>query len=285
MPIDFAGRSTLFIISALTTIVINSCGTSSGKSFVPSLPGHPESRKEVFVLHKKLLEISGLNVLPNNSYAAINDEDGEVYFFQLPDDKQSLQTVPFGKEADYEDLAQVGKGFWVMESNGDLHFVEPGNPPKTEQFKFSRDTKVEFESLVHYPRQNKLILITKEHRFPEESIFAFSFDLTTKTFQDSPVFKIPMQEVLIKVKDLSAQFKPSAAAIHPVLNKLFILASVGKVMLQCSLDGKVEKAYALNPSQFQQPEGISFASNGDMYISNEGLEGKATILKFPFQAK
>jgi len=37
---------------------------------------------------------------------------------------------------------------------------------------------------------------------------------------------------------------------------------------------------ALDPVLFNQPEGLTFAPNGDLYISNEGGEGVATILKF-----
>ena len=114
-------------------------------------------------------------------------------------------------------------------------------------------------------------------------IFGFSFDLASKTFQDTPYFKIHQRDILLHLKDFSAECKPSGAAIHPQLNKLFIIASIGKVLVICSLDGKVESAHQLNPSQFQQPEGISFASNGDMYISNEGLQGKATLIMFPFR--
>ena len=76
--------------------------------------------------------------------------------------------------------------------------------------------------------------------------------------------------------------KPSAAAINPINKKLYVIASVGKVLLQCSKNGKLEKIYKINPAQFPQPEGITFAANGDMYISNEGANGKATILKFAY---
>jgi hypothetical protein len=56
-------------------------------------------------------------------------------------------------------------------------------------------------------------------------------------------------------------------------------------MLECTVNGELLKIYKINPTHFPQPEGISFAANGDMYISNEGLEGKATILKYPYVAK
>jgi uncharacterized protein YjiK len=92
-----------------------------------------------------------------------------------------------------------------------------------------------------------------------------------------------MTQVNRAVKNNTAECKPSAAAIQPKTNKLYIIASVGKLLLECDINGKIEKAYRINPSQFPQPEGITFAPNGDMYISNEGLNGRATILKFPFE--
>jgi len=33
---------------------------------------------------------------------------------------------------------------------------------------------------------------------------------------------------------------------------------------------------------FPQPEGLTFKTNGDMYISNEGISSKGTLIKFTF---
>jgi hypothetical protein len=257
-----------------------SCDHWSGKSFKPSIPGYDDRRKTVLVLDGELLEISGQVNLSQSTFAAINDENGVIIRFDLSN-AALTQSTKFGKKGDYEDITLVDSVYYIIESNGDLHEVTP-HKMKSTQYKFELEKKIEFESLVYYEQLRKLILITKDHALDKQGIYGYSFDLRTKQFDTEPFFIIDNNEVLTKLKDLSAQFKPSAAAIHPITKKLFIIASVGKALLICSQDGKVEAAYDLNPDQFQQPEGISFAPNGDMFISNEGLNGKATFIIYPY---
>ena len=65
--------------------------------------------------------------------------------------------------------------------------------------------------------------------------------------------------------------------------KLYIVASVGKLLVVADKNGKVEQVFRLDPVMYNQPEGMTFAPNGDLYISNEGGEGIATILKFIYK--
>ncbi len=65
--------------------------------------------------------------------------------------------------------------------------------------------------------------------------------------------------------------------------KLYIVASVGKLLVIASKIGEVEEVFRLDPVLYNQPEGLTFAPNGDLYISNEGGEGIATILKFIYK--
>ena len=260
------------------SILLFSCKGEGRKSFLPALPGYNPSTKDVVVLDKELLEISGINFIGNGKLVGINDEDGKIYIIDQADGSYKVST--FGRKRDYEDVVKYGDFYFVLESNGNIHRVPVAAPNSEEEFEFKREKKVEFESLYFDPSINKLMLLSKEQRESKKGILIFSFDPITLEFSEDPVFIISLDDVEKAMKDNNTICKPSAAAIHPILNKLFVIASVGKVLIQCSIRGEVEKAYQINPNHFPQPEGICFAPNGDMYISNEGMDGKATIRKY-----
>jgi len=272
-------RTITGILTILLIAGFSGC-TGQGKSFVPSIPGYDASQKQTVVLDKELLEISGMFWLSNGTIAAINDEDGKVFIVD-PEDGD-FHTRKFGRKRDYEDIAQLDTFYFVLESNGNIHRV-PINVKHVEQeFEFPRDKRIEFES-IYLDANNQLILLSKEQRESKKGVLAYRFDPVTLQYSDTPVFAIKWKDIRNELKNNNADFKPSAAAIHPHKKTLFIIASVGKAILEVTLDGKVLAAYHLNPDQFPQPEGITFAGNGDMYISNEGVDGKATILKFPYK--
>lgn len=256
------------------------CDAVRGKSFLPPIPGYNAANKEVMVLDKDLLEISGISFNANHQIAAINDEDGKLFLID-PSTGKSTHTK-FGKKRDYEDIVALGDYYYILESNGNIHRVPIASPKSEDEVEFKRDKKVEFESLYFDASINKLVILTKEQREKKKTLFAFSFDTATLDFSDDPLYEISLEELERLIKDNSAECKPSAAAIHPLTNKLYILASVGKVMLQCSATGKLEQVFQINPNLFPQPEGLCFDKNGDMYISNEGVNGKATLIRFPY---
>lgn len=272
----------LVSVQVILCFILISCARLSGRSFKPRIPGYNEQHARLFVLTKKLLEISGQVSFSDHEFVAINDEKGELVMFGLGRDDKTYYKKFAGK-GDYEDIVCAGSNYYVLESNGDLYRVDTGNSKDVTRYKFRLEKKVEFESLVYYEKMKKLILLTKDHGLRADAVIGYAFDIESGTYDRRPFFTIPRREILRKMKDYSAEFKPSSAAIHPKTGKLYILASIGKQLLICSPFGTVEEAYDLNPDQFPQPEGISFASNGDMYISNEGLHGKATILKFIYE--
>jgi sugar lactone lactonase YvrE len=74
-------------------------------------------------------------------------------------------------------------------------------------------------------------------------------------------------------------------AIHPIYGDIYIISSVGKLLIILNRHGKVQNVEELDPKLFRQPEGICFSPKGDMFISNEGQGGKGYIVKFKIHAK
>jgi uncharacterized protein YjiK len=144
--------------------------------------------------------------------------------------------------------------------------------------------KNEFETMYMDAASNSLILLCKECAKEKDEIrTAYRFDLTTNTFSPEPAYTMNIADIKKILNDDAAEFKPSAAGINPVNGKLYIVASVGKLLVVADKKGKVEQAIRLDPVLYNQPEGMTFAPNGDLYISNEKGESIPTILKFVYK--
>jgi len=273
-------RPVFFVVFFVNVFIYVSCGQLKGKSFVPSVPGYDESGRKIVVLKKPLREISGIDYTPSGKLVAINDEAGKI--FLVDPATGGFEVFEFGEKGDYEDVVVAGDYFYVLRSDGHIFQVNVSNHKQVDEFENDFGKHTEFESLYYDKTLEQLVLICKECGKHSSSVNAYRFDLNTKKFVPGIYFTIEWKEIRRMAKNNQIECKPSAAAINPVTNKLFIIASVGKVLLQCSRQGVLERVYAINSYHFQQPEGITFAPNGDMYISNEGAPAKGSILFFPY---
>ena len=81
-------------------------------------------------------------------------------------------------------------------------------------------------------------------------------------------------------------FRPSALAKNPLTKEWYIISAVNKLLVVTDENFKMKDSYALGGNLFNQPEGIAFDKEGNLYISNEGDDiTQGNILKFIRQAK
>jgi uncharacterized protein YjiK len=116
----------------------------------------------------------------------------------------------------------------------------------------------------------------------QNRVSAFRFDLVKKTFDTAAWFTLDNRKVRQLAKSDAVKFQPSSAAIHPLEKQLYILASSDQLLVISDLKGQIKNVYPLHPDYFPQAEGICFAPNGTMFISNEGKYGQATIKLFQY---
>lgn len=261
---------------------------------------------ETFFLPQSLHEISGLGISPDGQFlAAIEDETGTLYFI----DKNSgkiIREMPFGKTGDYEGVEFAGGDVFVVKSNGSLYqIIKPGDP---EQEVVKHDSpfgkSYDVEGLAYDPAQNRLLLACKgDSGIPNARAF-FPFYLDSMRYDTVPAFVITRDSIaaflqanaaldrweklteLFNPEEPELAFSPSALAIHPLTGEMYILSSVGKLLIVFDpATGAVRHIQKLKKQVLPQPEGICFDQDGTLYISSEGKEGAGRILRFDYRPR
>ncbi|HVT84418.1 MAG TPA: SdiA-regulated domain-containing protein, partial [Chitinophagaceae bacterium] len=242
---------------------------------------------ETMELGKHLREISGISYIPGKDILlAENDEKGEIFQVDFKNKKDDFDKLRFGGPGDYEDIVHTDTADYLLLSSGTIVQVltKDGGITGTQKFTLHRSGSNEYETLYLDSASHSLIMLCKQCAHEKDKVrSAFRFDLVTHQFSNESVYDMSLAIIRMRVNDPTAAFKPSAAAINPITGKLFVVASVGKLLVIADKDGNVERVFRLDPKLFNQPEGMTFAPNGDLYISNEGGGGVATILKFVYK--
>lgn len=282
-------RGYLFSATMIFLISLFACNGQGHKPSILSgaMSGYSNELRERKFLKDEVKEISGMVFLKEGQkMASVNDEEAKIFIVDYAN-KDTTTSFVFGeKGGDFEDIVMDAKYYYVLESRGRIYRVpRSGTADTTTIFKMAIKN-ADFEALYMDSAKKRIVMLCKSCPDYERGKTkpAFSFDLTTNEFSAEPVFTIDVAKARKLLKSPNFGAKPSAAAIHPVLNKVFIVCSQdGKGILICSLDGNIEHAIFLDESIFPQPEGITFAPNGDLYISNEGLYQPGSIIHYPYR--
>ncbi|HEY0040878.1 MAG TPA: SdiA-regulated domain-containing protein [Flavisolibacter sp.] len=239
-------------------------------------------------LGKALNEISGIAYAGNGRLLAVADSKERVFEIDLNSKKLKDYTDKVvGPDSDLEDIVMVDSTIYLLMSKGIIKEIPQRvrDTAGVKTYELELEGTNDFETLYYDPTAEGLVLLCKTcaHEKGEGIRTAFRFDLASKTFDSSAFFTISKEDIRNLLKNNDAKFDPSAAAIHPINKRLYILSSAGTLLVITDTRGKAIEAYRLNPDDFPQAEGIAFAPNGEMYISNEGKYGRPTLSIFPYQ--
>lgn len=233
---------------------------------------HPE---KTYVLSDSLKEISGVTHFNKKLLACVEDEHGIAYIFDLEEGhiKRKLDVEAYG---DFEGIARVGKELYLLRSDGTL-FVRSTKLKNDKVKKYRFHTSGEnFEGLFYDKKNSRLLLVSRESGQYENGIPVFAFNTNNKSFPEKPVLRLKVNE---NDKE-NFVFAPSELAIHPKTGNIFVLSAADHALFVFDKKGNALYTQELNPVDFNKPEGMTFAKNGDLFISNEGQTEKPTILKF-----
>jgi uncharacterized protein YjiK len=273
---------------------IIACG-QSGKKGKPkevlrTLPHYDLNNPQVYKLPKVLSEISGISFLNgnNDTIYAEQDEDGKLFYFQPG--SNDIKETKFGRKGDYEDV-QLCNGYVVMLRSDGVLFIYSIKDINNKEVKNVQEfnnllPNGEYEGLYADNASNKLYVLCKHcNEKLTNTNSGYIFSLTDNgDIKSEGSFTINVEQIAGKAGVKKLAFEPSALAKNLQTNEWYIVSSVNKLLVVTNGDWIIKEVYPLDAALYNQPEGIAFDKENNLYISNEkGNTGSATVLKLVHQ--
>ncbi len=234
-------------------------------------------------LPKKLREISGLALTPDDRLFAIGDEQGIVY--ELDYNRGNIvKTFGLGSPIardDFEGIAYLNDLIYIVSSAGRLYELAEGSDGEHVNFKAYRTGLggiCEIEGLAPDIQSGTLHLACKRNRSASKlgnlSIFAWS-PSTGELLPDRQV-EIPTMEIARKLG--KKRVSPSAIAIDPETGNYYGLAGPQRAIFELTPSGGLIDAIILPlADRHRQAEGIEITRDGKLLIADEGGKKKARL--------
>ncbi|ANE53422.1 hypothetical protein SY85_10720 [Flavisolibacter tropicus] len=244
--------------------------------------GHTINGLSKWELPAILKEVSGIKYLGNNRFACIQDRLGSIFIYNTTDNKIEKE-IPFAKAGNYEGIAIAGTSAYVVQSDGTLYEVQDyeGATPVVKQYDIPLTAKNNVEGLTYDKKNDRLLLVTKGN-LPRnrQCKGVYAFDLKSRKLVAKPVVKINLADpIFCSLKGKDNAFLPSAIEIHPITNDIYILQGSDPKLLVMDEKGQMKKMYTYSRSNLPHAEGLAFSPEGELFISNAGTTGAATIQK------
>lgn len=248
----------------------------------------------------ELREISGLTNISELEIACVQDENGILFIYNLLTDSIVGQ-FDFGIKEGYEGLTKADSSYFILRGDATLLEIEfPYDSSRVTETKLNIQEQ-DNEGLCYDERNNRLLIAPKSKfgkgKILKDTRAIYAIDLATKELNETPIFLISIAEIEAfanknqielpqKISKQSSdsvsalKFIPSALAVHPKTDEIYILSAVDQTLAVFDKKGLLMNFFMLDNRLFNRPERLTFLSNGDLIITNEGQMGVPTLLKF-----
>ncbi len=263
----------------------------------PSLSSEKEG--PIIVLPKVLHEISGLTDLGPTTIACVQDEKGIIFIYDFSKG-EITERIKFAEDGDYEGITRINDVMYVLRSDGVLFKVEKAWNEVTSVQLIDTDIPAKDNEALCYDEKNNRLLIGskvksgKGSNKNERKIYAFN--LETEKIEDQPAFIVSKDDVTdfadknnvklpTKIDSKTGSSKVdlklgiSGISIQPKTNDLYVLCANDFLLLSYNENGLLKSVDLLDKELHPQAEGITFYKNGDLFISNEGVNNEPTLIK------
>jgi SdiA-regulated len=278
------------LISSLLLLLIfhNAC-KQHAKNQGPSA-GYDLAHPAILKMPSSLNEISGIAFNRGNPDTIYAEQDEEGRLFYFPAASLDVKHQKFGKKGDYEDIAICNGTVVILRSDGVL-FSFPLNINGDKEIGNVQETtgllpEGEYEGVYADEAASQLYVLCKNcgEDNDTKSISGYILQMAPgKSLELKTNFQVNTKDIAAKLNEKKVAFRPSALTKNTRDNQWYILSSVNKLLVITDDKWGIKEVYSLDPALFNQPEGIAFDKDDNLYISNErGSSGNATVLKFTF---
>ena len=219
---------------------------------------------------------------------AHNDEAGVVFEidyrngsivkeFQLADMEDPVAD-------DFEGIATADGRIYLVTSSGRLYECREGAAGESVLFRVhttgvGRDCEI--EGLAYDEGARELLLMCKDPRTQDLvgqlAIYRWSID-EERVSAGSPTV-IPVRDVARRLG--GNRYRPSGIERHPVSGNYFVVAARQGAIAEITPGGQAVAVRRFMAGWHRQVEGVTFAPDGTLIVSDEGGEGHASLTLYP----
>ncbi len=250
-----------------------------------------------------LREVSGLAMTTTEELACVQDERGIIFIYDT-ELKEVNRRISFAKDGDYEGLAISGADAFVLRDDGDIYHV-PGFDtalPGKEKYKSLLGKKNNTKSIAYQATEKRLLIACKDGKGTStdfrEQMAIFAYNIDSNTVADSVWYSIDSDKVkhyckFTKIEEPQEEYPefyskavksfpifPSALAVHPKTNNIYIVSGVGYFLFVLTPDNKLIFMTRIKKSLHPQIEGMAFKKDGTLFLASEGKETPGVVHEF-----
>ncbi len=272
-----------FLAALLLTFLVSACDAETLQA--PAAETGEPSEFIQWKLPKRLREISGLALTPDERLLAITDERAVVYELDYSEGKV-VKSYWLGDPivmGDFEGIAVITDTVWLLTSDGLLYATADGPDAATMRYR-KFDTGLggycEFEGLGQDSQAGILLLACKETINKKDDLMIFEWSVSRDRIE--PVRNIRIPESEIKDRIDKKRISPSGITIDPQTGERVLIAARQDALVRLTADGGLSEAIILKKKKrHKQAEGIEITADGRMLIADEGRDGRARLAVYP----
>jgi hypothetical protein len=251
---------------------------------------HPNS---IVPLPMGNMPLSDLTLLDSTQMFCIQSSTGGVVIYDLDSNKISA-SLSLGIQEVIRDIVVVDSSLLLFDENMSVYrSYAPFDSLHTTQLT-KGNTSWKSASICHHAMTHRLFIVGSVDNLEQTERFVYTYNLNNTKFQEEPLFQFDVsaletfaQTNNIKINTfkvnamqdtvLGFNFIPTAIAVHPKTNDIYILSSIDRTLAVFNQFGELVNLAVLEPRQFPVPSGMVFNAQGDLYISNNDLMNNSMV--------